>query len=90
MWDIRPFVADGGKRHCETFVGATHNVEKGLLNCGWSADGSMVTGGNADKVVHIWDELTFGRVVLPAGAQGACQYSDIMLSKGKCCCIWFI
>ena len=45
MWDIRPFVADGGERICVNFVGATHNVEKGLLNCVWSVDGSMVTGG---------------------------------------------
>jgi Prp8 binding protein len=57
-WDIRPYVENGGKRHCKTFVGGTHNAEKGLLNCAWSSDGQMVTGGSADKVVHIWDELS--------------------------------
>ena len=57
-WDIRPFVQDGGKRHCKTFKGASHNAEKGLLNCAWSSDGTMVTGGSSDKVVHIWDELS--------------------------------
>lgn len=58
-WDIRPFVdGGGGKRQCKTFEGATHNAEKGLLNCGWSSDGMMVTGGSADKIVHIWDEPT--------------------------------
>ena len=55
-WDIRPFVEDGVKRHCNTFVGGAHNVEKGLLNCAWSSDGTMFTGGSADKIVHIWDE----------------------------------
>jgi Prp8 binding protein len=55
-WDVRPFVT--GKRHDKTFAGATHNAEKGLLKCAWSADGKMVTGGSADRMVHIWDELT--------------------------------
>lgn len=57
-WDIRPFVDSGKKRHDKTFVGGTHNAEKGLLNCAWSADGTMVTGGSADRVVHIWDEMS--------------------------------
>ncbi len=39
-------------------MGGSHNAEKGLLNCAWSADGSMVTGGSADRIVHIWDELS--------------------------------
>jgi Prp8 binding protein len=62
-WDIRPFIdgdATSGKkkRHDKTFVGGSHNSEKGLLNCAWSADGTMVTGGSADRIVHIWDELS--------------------------------
>mmetsp|Transcript_12642 Transcript_12642/g.20823 ORF Transcript_12642/g.20823 Transcript_12642/m.20823 type:complete len:362 (+) Transcript_12642:135-1220(+) len=57
-WDVRPFVDSGKKRHDKTFVGGTHNAEKGLLNCSWSADGTMVSGGSADRIVHIWDELS--------------------------------
>ena len=57
-WDIRPFVPYGSKRLSKTFIGATHNAEKGLLKCAWNSDGTMVTSGSADKVVHIWDELT--------------------------------
>ena len=60
-WDIRPFVDDtaGGKKRLDkTFNGGTHNAEKGLLNCAWSADGTMVTGGSADRIVHIWDEMS--------------------------------
>ena len=52
-WDVRPFVS--GKRLVQSFSGGTHNAEKGLLNCAWSVDGSMVSGGSADGVVHIWD-----------------------------------
>ena len=55
-WDVRPFVS--GNRQDRTFVGGTHNAEKGLLNCAWSADGSMVTGGSADRTVHVWDVPT--------------------------------
>jgi Prp8 binding protein len=65
-WDIRPFVT--GKRHAKTFLGATHNAEKGLLKCAWSADGKMVTGGSADRMVHIWDELTAQEVSYDAAA----------------------
>jgi len=57
-WDIRPFVLDNRKRHCKTFMGGKHNAEKGLLNCSWSSDGNLITGGSADKIVHIWDELS--------------------------------
>lgn len=60
-WDIRPFIDDASgakKRHDKTFIGGTHNAEKGLLNCAWSADGTMVTGGSADRIVHIWDEMS--------------------------------
>lgn len=69
-WDIRPFVKDGGKRHCKTFTGGTHNAEKGLLNCAWSSDGSMITGGSADKAVHIWDELSTEELYFLPGHSG--------------------
>ena len=55
-WDIQPFASD--KRNLKTFCGGTHNAEKGLLKCAWSPDGTMVSGGSADRMVHIWDELT--------------------------------
>jgi len=79
-WDIRPFVEDGGKRQCKTFEGGTHNAEKGLLNCAWSWDGSMVTGGSADKVVHIWDELTSEELYYLPGHTG-CVNSVIFHPK---------
>ena len=82
-WDIRPFVEDGGKRHCKTFVGGTHNAEKGLLNCAWNSDGTMVTGGSADKVVHIWDELTAEELYYLPGHKG-CVNSVVFHPKENC------
>lgn len=69
-WDIRPFVPDESKRHSKTFIGATHNAEKGLLKCAWNADGSMVTSGSADKIVHIWDELSAEELYYLPGHHG--------------------
>eukprot|EP00540_Astrosyne_radiata_P008392 CAMPEP_0116855576 /NCGR_PEP_ID=MMETSP0418-20121206/19366_1 /TAXON_ID=1158023 /ORGANISM="Astrosyne radiata, Strain 13vi08-1A" /LENGTH=241 /DNA_ID=CAMNT_0004488747 /DNA_START=15 /DNA_END=739 /DNA_ORIENTATION=+ len=68
-WDIRPF-CDKTKRHCKTFCGATHNAERRLLKCAWSRDGKMVTGGSADRMVHIWDELTTEELYLLPGHSG--------------------
>ncbi|KAL3767481.1 hypothetical protein ACHAW5_006210 [Stephanodiscus triporus] len=70
-WDVRPFIDDASgkkKRHDKTFVGGTHNAEKGLLNCAWSADGTMVTGGSADRIVRIWDEFSTEEVRLDGTA----------------------
>lgn len=36
-------------------LGHQHNFEKNLLKCGWSADGSKVAAGSADRFVYIWD-----------------------------------
>jgi len=68
-WDIRPFIT-GKNRHCKTFTGHKHNAEKGLLKCAWSRDGSMVTGGSADKMVHIWDEFSTEELYLLPGHKG--------------------
>jgi Prp8 binding protein len=69
-WDIRPFVPEGQKRCLKTFQGATHNAERGLLKCSWSADGSMVSGGSADRVVHIWDEYSSDELYVLPGHSG--------------------
>ena len=77
-WDIRPFVT--GKRHDKSFIGATHNAEKGLLSCSWSANGTMVAAGSADCMVHIWDELTTEELYLLPGHKG-CVNSVIFHPK---------
>jgi len=75
-WDIRPFVesgksAGGAKRHSKTFRGHTHNAERGLLKCCWSADdGKMVSCGSADKQVHIWDEYSEQELYTLPGHRG--------------------
>mmetsp|Transcript_25747 Transcript_25747/g.38032 ORF Transcript_25747/g.38032 Transcript_25747/m.38032 type:complete len:357 (-) Transcript_25747:460-1530(-) len=78
-WDVRPFVT-GNQRHDKTFVGGTHNAEKGLLNCSWSSDGGMVTGGSADRVVHIWDVLSTEELYYLPGHAG-CVNSVIFHPK---------
>ena len=87
-WDIRPFVGtdvngNPKKRHCKTFLGSTHNAEKGLLNCAWSSDGNMVTGGSADKAVHIWDELTSEELYYLPGHKG-CVNSVVFHPNENC------
>ena len=74
-WDVRPYVE--GNRLDRTFVGGTHNAEKGLLNCAWSADGTMVTGGSADRVVHIWDVPTCEGLYALGGAPGMRQRGHV-------------
>lgn len=51
--DVRPFCP--GTRYVKQFMGASHDFEKGLLRCAWSADGAMVTCGSANRFVHVWD-----------------------------------
>lgn len=69
-WDIRPFVANKNQRFDKQFVGATTNAEKGLLKCGWSSDGMMVTAGSADAQVHIWDVPSTEELYLLPGHSG--------------------
>ena len=77
-WDIRPFASQ--KRLDKRFVGGKHNAEKGLLNCSWSADGSMISGGSADRIVHIWDELSAEELYTLPGHAG-CVNSVIFHPK---------
>ena len=90
-WDIRPFIDDASgkkKRHDKTFIGGTHNSEKGLLNCAWSADGTMVTGGSADMIVRIWDVLSTEevRVYLHYNVEITFFCEDVKLLNMLCLC----
>lgn len=74
-WDVRPFVASENgqqqaKRHVQTFRGHKHAAEKGLLKCSWSADGTMVSCGSADRLVHIWDVYSGEELYVLPGHQG--------------------
>jgi Prp8 binding protein len=66
-WDVRPF-ADASRSRCERlFEGVHHGAEKVLLRCAWSPNYHgvqagvpslppvLVSGGSADRMVHIWD-----------------------------------
>nr|XP_013998554.1 unnamed protein product [Salmo salar] len=53
IWDVRPFAP---KERCvKIFQGNIHNFEKNLLRCSWSADGSKIAAGSADRFVYVWD-----------------------------------
>lgn len=56
IWDIRPYVE--GHRNIKIFQGVQHNFEKTLLKCSWSADGTKVSAGSADRFVYVWDTAT--------------------------------
>lgn len=54
VWDIRPFSAQPN-RQMNMMRGASHNFEKNLLRCRWSANDQLITAGSADQNVCIWD-----------------------------------
>jgi len=68
-WNIQPFVA-GNHRLCKTFLGIIHNSEQKLLHCSWNGSGTMVTGGSADHLVHIWDEFSTNELYTLPGHMG--------------------
>ncbi|KAB0795078.1 hypothetical protein PPYR_11917 [Photinus pyralis] len=53
IWDIRPYAPQ--ERCVKVFTGHLHNFEKNLVRCSWSADGSKVSSGSADRYMYIWD-----------------------------------
>lgn len=60
-WDVRPLVF-GTTRAVRQFSGHTHDFQKNLLRCSFSADGSRVGCGSADGFVNVWDWQT-GRLL---------------------------
>jgi len=56
VWDIRAFAPQ--ERCVKMMVGHTHNFEKNLLRCSWSADGSRISAGSADRYVYVWDSTS--------------------------------
>lgn len=56
IWDVRPFAPQ--ERCVKIMQGHQHNFEKNLLRCSWSADGSKIAVGSADRYVYIWDTTT--------------------------------
>eukprot|EP00761_Pharyngomonas_kirbyi_P003399 gb/GECH01003403.1/.p1 GENE.gb/GECH01003403.1/~~gb/GECH01003403.1/.p1 ORF type:complete len:357 (+),score=88.03 gb/GECH01003403.1/:1-1071(+) len=64
IWDVRPYVrsksSSSSSRQVKTLHGAQHGVERNLLRCAWSGDGSRAGAGSADSPTHvyIWDTTT--------------------------------
>ena len=53
MWDVRPFAPEG--RLVKIFEGAVSGVEKNLIRCSWSSDGTRVAAGSADRCALVWE-----------------------------------
>jgi Prp8 binding protein len=53
MWDVQPYAS--GDRCVKYFTGHSHNFEKTLLRCSWSADGTRVSAGSSCANVFVWD-----------------------------------
>jgi WD40 repeat protein len=79
-WDIQPFTSQKN-RHLKTFTGGKTSAEKGLLKCAWSPDGSMVTAGSSDRMVHIWDEVTTEEVSMESRVSGECILFSVSLTS---------
>jgi len=56
IWDVRPYAPP--ERCVKILSGHQHSFEKNLLRCSWSADGSKVSAGSADRFVYVWDTTT--------------------------------
>uniref|UniRef100_A0A7S3NGU0 Anaphase-promoting complex subunit 4 WD40 domain-containing protein n=1 Tax=Aureoumbra lagunensis TaxID=44058 RepID=A0A7S3NGU0_9STRA len=77
-WDIRPFVAPASSSSSESenrrlahFLGAKHDFHRNLLGCSWSSDGSKISAGSSDCIVHIWDFATADELYYLPGHQGS-------------------
>jgi Prp8 binding protein len=68
-WDVSPYVSN--TRLVNTFVGATHDLQKWLLKCSWSHDGKRVSCGSADNFVYVWDALS-GQIQYKLPGHKAC------------------
>jgi len=72
LWDVRPFVSSAtSTRLVHTFEGARHDLQKNLLKCSWSKDGTRVSCGSADRLVNVWDS-TSKRLLYRLPGHGGC------------------
>jgi len=78
VWDVRPFAPQ--ERCVKMMVGHQHNFEKNLLRCSWSADGSKVTAGSADRFVYVWD-ATSRRITYKLPGHNGCVNEVIFHPK---------
>jgi Prp8 binding protein len=74
IWDIRPYCPT--PRNTKIFPGAMHNFEKTLLKCAWSADGTKVSAGSADRFVYVWDVATRRILYKLPGHRGTVNETD--------------
>jgi len=79
IWDIRPYAPF--QRCVKIFQGVQHNFEKNLLRCSWSADGSKISAGSADRFVYIWDTTSRNLLYKLPGHHGSVNEVDFHPSE---------
>lgn len=70
QWDVRPF-STLNERCVRTFMGHEHSVDKNLLRCCWSRDGTHVAAGSSDRMVYVWN-VTTTKIVYRLPGHNAC------------------
>mmetsp|Transcript_40370 Transcript_40370/g.160308 ORF Transcript_40370/g.160308 Transcript_40370/m.160308 type:complete len:361 (-) Transcript_40370:2367-3449(-) len=59
VWDIRPYVEGGDdNRLTMNLTGHQIQVEKNLVRCAWSPDGTTVACGSGDRMVWVWNGVS--------------------------------
>ena len=61
VWDVKPF-SNVPQRQLQLLQGAPHSIDKNLLRCCWSPDGTQCAAGAGDCTVVIWD-VKSGRIL---------------------------
>lgn len=76
IWDVRPFAPtpahpNHNPRLVNNYEGAQHDLQKNLLKCCWSPDGSKIAAGSGDRLVYVWDVAT-RRILFRLPGHGGC------------------
>ncbi|CAH2043048.1 unnamed protein product, partial [Iphiclides podalirius] len=79
IWDVRPFAP--AERCVKLLSGHQHNFERNLLRCAWSADGSKVGAGSADRFVYVWDTTSRRVLYKLPGHNGSVNAVDFHRSE---------
>jgi Prp8 binding protein len=81
IWDVRPFLPTGSdtSRLSKQIQGAVvYGMDKNLLRCAWSSNGTKISCGSADIPTHvyIWDSRTTRLLYRLPGHKGAVNDVD--------------
>lgn len=73
-WDVRNYTPTG--RVGSVYEGVHHDFQQLMLRCSWSADGSKITAGSADRLVYVWDTASKNILYKLPGHSGSVNEVD--------------